>query len=217
MSGRKGNKSKVVGKLKPDNSLQLNQNKDETEAQAVARSLLAPEFRHGFTASRFAGELMSGSNQLPGLMDFYRAVEKNANAAAAGAHLSLSSRILMAQALTLDSMFTELARRAQLNMGQYINAAERYARLALKSQANCRATLEALAKLHQPREQIVRHVHVNEGGKAVIADEFHNHQGGGENAKSDEQSHATGASGESAALPCPDPLRDPLPSPSRTR
>lgn len=39
-----------------------------------------------------------------------------------------------------------------------------------------RATLEALAKLHQPREQTVKHVHVNEGGRAIVADQIHQHQ-----------------------------------------
>ena len=66
-------------------------------------------------------------------------------------------------------------------------------RLALKAQANSRATMEALAKLHQPREQTVRHVHVNEGGQAVIADQFHHHAGGRENGQTADQPHATGA------------------------
>ncbi len=101
-------------------------------------------------------------------------------------------------------MFTELARRATVNFGDYPLAAERYARLAFKAQANCRASLEALTKLHQPREQTVRHVHVNEGGQAVIADEIHHHGGKRENEKIGKQSHATGATGECAALPCTD-------------
>jgi hypothetical protein len=59
------------------------------------------------------------------------------------------------------------------SMGTYSQATERYARLALKAQANCRATLEALARLQQPREQTVKHVHINQGGQAVVADHFH--------------------------------------------
>ena len=123
------------------------------------------------------------------------------------------SRILAAQAIALDSMFAELARRAALNMGEYMDASERYGRLALRAQTNCRTTLEALAKLHQPREQTVRHVHVNEGGQAVVADHFHNHAGGGENAETSEQSHATGAAGKRASLPRPDPQGEGLPIP----
>ncbi len=97
---------------------------------------------------------------------------------AAEGDLEMVSKILAAQAITLDGMFAELARRAALNMGEYISAAERYGRLALKAQSNCRATLDTLAKLHQPREQTVRHVHVNEGGQAIVANQFHNHSGG---------------------------------------
>lgn len=105
--------------------------------------------------------------------------------------------------LAISAALAEFSRRAAMNMGDYINASERYGRLALRAQSNCRATVEALAKLHQPREQTVRHVHVNEGGQAVVAEHFHNHRGAAENGKSNEQSHATGAAGASAALPSP--------------
>ena len=102
-------------------------------------------------------------------------------------------------------------------MREYVDATERYGRLALKAQSNCRATLEALAKLHQPREQTVRHVHVNEGGQAVIADQFHNHAGGSANGNSNNQSHANGAAGHSAALPSPNASGNGMPIPGGAR
>jgi len=119
--------------------------------------------------------------------------------------------MLAAQIVTLDSMFTEFARRAALNISEYVDAAERYARLAMKAQSNCRATLEALAKLHQPREQTVRHVHINEGAQAIVVDQFHHHSGAPENGKSIKQSHATGKAGECAALPRPHPQGNGVP------
>ena len=122
--------------------------------------------------------------------------------------------MLTAQAHTLDAMFAEFARRASINMAEYLNASESYGRLALKAQANCRATLEALMKLHQPREQIVKHVHVNEGGQAVVADHFHT--GGRENGKSNEQSHANGRVPARRAAG-PDPEGNGVPIPSRER
>src|SRR3546814_5532823 len=85
--------------------------------------------------------------------------------------LSLASRIFTSQAISLDALFTDMARRSGNNMGHYPDAADRYMRLALKAQAACRSTLEALARLHQPREQTVKHVHVNEGGQAVVAED----------------------------------------------
>ncbi len=79
--------------------------------------------------------------------------------------------MLIGQSLALNAIFTELARRAAANMGEYINASERYMRLALKAQAQSRATVEALERITNGREQTVRHVHVdNRGGQAVIAE-----------------------------------------------
>jgi hypothetical protein len=189
----------------PANTLVVARQTDETDGQAMARILLGPDVRHGCAALEYAGKVMGPSQDLPGITDTAGYVSREGAKAAVG-ELDLASRMLAAQAITLDSMFTEFARRAALNMGEYLNAGERYARLAMKAQSNCRTTLESLAKLHQPREQTVRHVHVNDGGQAIVADEFHHHTGGRENGKSNKQSDAAGAVGESAALPCPDAL-----------
>jgi len=117
-----------------------------------------------------------------------------------------ASDMLAGQAFSLDAIYIEMVRRAGMNLGEYPEVADRYMRLAFKAQAQSRATLEALARLHQPREQTVKHVHVTEGGQAVVADQFHQHMGDLENEKSVKQSDATGAAGTIAALPGPDPF-----------
>jgi hypothetical protein len=58
---------------------------------------------------------------------------------------------LTAQAVALDAIFNEMARRAALNMGEYINATETYLRLGLKAQAQCRATLQTLFEMKNPQ------------------------------------------------------------------
>ena len=204
--------AKPDDEMQSNNALLIERTPDETGAQAMARKLLEPDFRHALTASAFAGHALGKNIAGPGIMDFITHLQ-SAGAKAESGDLAIATRVLAAQVTTLDSMFTELARRAACNMGEYINAAERYGRLALKTQSNCRATIEALAKLHQPREQTVRHVHVNEGGQAVVADHFHNHTGGKENGKTNEQCGATGAAGPSPTLPGPNPLRDGMPIP----
>lgn len=204
--------SKPADDMKPNNALLIEQTTDETGAQALARKLLEPQFRHALSASAYAGKALGSNIEGPGIMDFVDHVQKVIGKASAG-DLAIASRLLASQAITLDAMFTELARRAAINMGEYLDAAERYGRLALKAQANCRATLEALAKLHQPREQTVRHVHVSEGAQAVIADQFHHHAGVAENGKSVKQSDATGPTGASAALQSPDPFGLGVPGP----
>ncbi len=157
--------------------VEIKQYKHETSGEGMARNLLEPEIRHGATTSAFASAVLGNGAEKPDIADYIPAFEKEIAKAAEG-DLKIASRLLASQAITLDSMFTELGRRAAMNLGEYPQAADRYAKLAFKAQSNCRTTLEALAKLHQPREQTVRHVQVSEGGQAVIADEFHHHAKG---------------------------------------
>jgi hypothetical protein len=85
-----------------------------------------------------------------------------------GGDLKPVEDMLMSQAATLNAMFCELARRAGLNMGEYMDATERYMRLALKAQSQCRATLEALAEVKNPRAvAFVRQTNVAHGPQQV--------------------------------------------------
>jgi hypothetical protein len=192
-------KSKAAKKPAAKRVLTVTAQKDETEPQTMARVMVSPWVRHGSLSHAVASKAFGTIPCDPQFDDFGKAMQANAQAAKDG-DLTLATELLVAQALSLDAMFAELARRSAANFGDYPLAAERYARLAFKAQANSRAAIEALAKLHQPREQTVRHVHVNEGGQAVIADSIHHHGGGKENAESNEQPHATGAAGKGTPL-----------------
>jgi hypothetical protein len=57
--------------------------------------------------------------------------------------------MLYGQALTLETIFTSLARRATSQ--EYLKQFQAYLGMALKAQAQCRATLEALAEIKNPR------------------------------------------------------------------
>lgn len=59
--------------------------------------------------------------------------------------------LLTSQAMALNAVFLEMSRRAALNMGEHLGAMETYMRLALKAQSQCRATLESLAEIRNPR------------------------------------------------------------------
>ena len=216
---RRSGKSKVTRTKPPvpkassadQTPVNLIQGTDETQRDAIARAMIRPSLRHGQLAAEL-GQIMVSQlpeEQWPGVAEYRKEACKIIVAAESG-DIGIASQLLAAQAMTLDAIFTELARRSAINLGQHLDASERYMRLALKAQGNCRATLDALAKLHQPREQTVRHVHVNEGGQAIVADEFHSHSGGQGNGKVAEQPHAAraGAAGTGTALPGPDALRD---------
>ena len=205
----KPTKAQRSGEPKP---ITVEAEKGETESATMVRVMVGPYLRHGIVGSEIAAKMAGKLPGDPRFDDFGRAIKAKVEAAVKG-DMTLASELLTAQALSLDAMFTELARRATMNLGDYILAAERYARLAIKAQSNCRATLEALARLHQPREQTVRHVHVNEGGQAVVADNFHHHTGVEENGETSIQPHATGAAGASPALPGPDSFGNSVPVP----
>jgi hypothetical protein len=210
MTKRKKAGSGLVRKGVKDR-LEIERREDEPVGKTTARVALSPLARHASLAGAFAYQAL-GDGRRSNLTQTIAALEEEVGTASGG-DPGLASRILASQAVTLDTLFTEMARRSALNFGQYPEAIERYMRLALKAQANCRAKLEALARLHQPREQTVKHVHVNQGGQAVVADQFHHHTGGRENGKSNEQSDAAGPASLRPALPCPDTFRNGVPIP----
>ena len=72
-------------------------------------------------------------------------------AAMKGGEMGDIKAMLFTQALTLQTMFTALSRRAALNAGEYMGATDTYMKLAFRAQAQCRCTLEALAEIKQPR------------------------------------------------------------------
>lgn len=209
-------KTKPDTEKRPPTELQLQTTDGESGDAALARVMLEPYVRHGLIAGTFAGRSMASTEDKPRLMESAAFIDAQAKATA-DADLSPLSHMLTAQAITLDSIFTELCRCATLNLNDYPHAADRYTRLALKAQSNCRATLEALAKLHQPREQTVRHVHVGDGGNAIVAEQFHHHARGGRNDESAEQSHATASTGCGAKMLSQDEGGDALPIPSGGR
>lgn len=94
------------------------------------------------------------------------ALIKNVQAVKDG-NLSGPEAMLVSQAHSLNAIFTELARRSALNMGEYIDASEKYMRLALKAQAQCRATIETLATLKSPPVVIARQANISAGPQQV--------------------------------------------------
>ena len=59
--------------------------------------------------------------------------------------------MLFVQSLTLQATFTALSRRAAVISGEHMVATETYVRMALKAQSQCRATLETVATIKNPR------------------------------------------------------------------
>jgi len=81
--------------------------------------------------------------------------------------LSGPEATLVSQAHSLNAIFSELARRSALNMGEYIEASEKYMKLALKAQAQCRATIETLAAIKSPPVMFAKQANISNGHQQV--------------------------------------------------
>lgn len=116
--------------------------------QARARSEMygAPEMQAAVLQSRF------GEFTVPEMdINWLRSDLEASNARIAKGDMTEVEAMLFSQAKALSAMFTTLAQKAQLNMGQHLDAMETYMRLALKAQSQCRTTLESLAEVKNPR------------------------------------------------------------------
>ncbi len=188
----------------------------ETEGQRLAELIVSPTSRTAFLHYALAAKLFGpreGHKDQRASFDGMAAELKKQQEAAASGDMRRASDLLISQAHVLDALFSDFMHRALDNAGTYPDAMQRYMTLAMKAQTQSRTAIEALARIHQPREQIVRHVHVNEGGQAIVADQVTIGGSGGGNAAIADQSHTarTARAGKRAALPCPDPFGNSVP------
>jgi hypothetical protein len=100
------------------------------------------------------------------LMEALAVLRSKSDAVNAG-DLKDAEALLMSQALALNTVFGELARRAALNMGEYLDATDKYMRLALKAQGQCRATLETLAAIKNPPVLFAKQANIAHGPQQV--------------------------------------------------
>jgi hypothetical protein len=73
-----------------------------------------------------------------------------AGAAVNANDLSAAERLLIAQAIALNTVFCELTARSSVLIVESLDRAERCMRLGLKAQSQCRATIETLSHIKNP-------------------------------------------------------------------
>ncbi len=134
---------------------------DEEPDEAMARLRTAPAYNAGEVIHAYNG---TSHDTMRGLVN---ELDRQARAVQGG-DLSQLESMLTAQAHTLDAIFTRLAKRAHLNMGEHLPAAETYLRLALKAQSQCRCTVEALGELKNPAAvAFVRQANISAGHQQI--------------------------------------------------
>lgn len=147
---------------KPEGTLQVTERKDVSRERQLADIALDPLFGGAalsttFTKGTFGTTDLTATYE--GLIDRAKAIRSN--------KLGSAEDMLTAQAAALNAMFLEMARRSGANMGEYIQAAETYMRLALRAQAQCRATLETLANIKNPPVVYARQANIANGAQQV--------------------------------------------------
>ena len=136
----------------------------QTNARAVAESVVTGTLVNSALTKRFTSVL---SNGMLDLTEFMKVIMNTIGEVQAG-DLRTGEALLTGQAVALNAIFSELARRAALNMGEHMSATEAYMRLALKAQGQCRATIETLAAMKNPPVVFARQANINNGGQQQV-------------------------------------------------
>lgn len=151
--------------LKASMSLEVAQEDGKTAGQHAAELAATGLASNAFATTVFA----QPSGMLLGehLGDVHRALKAAVERTKTGT-TDQADELLTAQAVTLNQVFVEMLRRAALNMGDHLGATETYMRLALKAQSQCRATLESLSEIRNPRSvAFVRQANIAAGHQQV--------------------------------------------------
>ena len=142
--------------------LKVKEKPDVSKERQLADLALDPMFGAAVIATSF-GKPLSGETDFTSV---YEALHDRAKAVR-GNKLASVEDMLTAQAAALHAIFLETARRSGANMGEYIQTSDTYMRLALKAQAQCRATLETLATIKSPPVVYARQANIANGPQQV--------------------------------------------------
>ncbi len=137
---------KTDSKKQDAKTLKIKDDKTKSHDRVMAEMALLPAVGNSVTANLFAKGTFGDSNTTESFGVFLDEIGKVKTG-----DLSTLEGMLTAQAITLDKIFNEMARRSASNMGEFMNATETYMKLALKAQSQCRATVEALAEIKHPQ------------------------------------------------------------------
>jgi len=126
------------------NTLTVAKEEKVQEPLALARTALRPTVQAAVSVREYGKNF--GDLDLTSLVE---ALTEQTDMAIDG-NMARAEAMLTTQAHTLDAIFNNLARRAALNMGEYLDATDMYLKLALRAQSQCRSTWEALSAIKNP-------------------------------------------------------------------
>lgn len=143
---------------RPEEAIRMVRDERKTEFQQFADVSMSPITRGTAVCKRWSEKAMGEI----GINEAMAYVQEKADAAAAG-DLNAAKAMLVAQAMTLDSIFNDMAGRAATLVSKTPGGGwsfgsetmETCTRIAFKAQAQCRATLQTLGELVHPRTVVI--------------------------------------------------------------
>jgi hypothetical protein len=135
---------------------------DKAKGKDNAVCALMPSINAASIIENYQSNIMGKDIDLPVLIDGLRNSFKKSESG----DLSELESMLIGQAMALQTIFTSLARRAQAQ--QYQRNLEAFLSLALKAQAQSRATIQAVVELKYPRQvAFVKQANISQGPQQV--------------------------------------------------
>ena len=144
------------------NALFLRAEKGQTQGETIAHAALRPSINAAMVMQSYQGNIggivVDINALVNGLADSCKAVNDG--------DLATMEAMLISQATALQTIFTSLAQRAQAQ--KYQQNLEAFLGLALKAQAQSRATISALVDLKYPRQAtFVKQANIANGPQQV--------------------------------------------------
>ena len=144
------------------NVISVTQLEGQSGANALAKAAILPTLNAALVVHAYQDNLLGWETSLDGLAHGLTASMERSK----GGDLSTLEDMLIGQATALQTIFTSLARRAQAQTSQ--RNLEAFLGLALKAQAQSRATITALVDLKHPRQAMfVKQANIANGPQQV--------------------------------------------------
>jgi hypothetical protein len=132
---------------------------------ATARVCIGPYPANALALKLFAKGSMGGDMPSPAVVKAFKEASKRVH----DNNMKDVEAMLVTQAMTLNVMFADLSRRSVINLGDgsYFNAGERYFKMAMKAQNQCRMTLETLSTIKNPPVVYAKQANIAHGPQQV--------------------------------------------------
>ena len=161
----KAKKAVAVVKAAParePNAIPVTHRSGESVGQALANAAVHPAVNASIVMRAYQGNLLTMDTSIEGLVNSLTATMDDSK----GGDLSTLEAMLIGQATALQTIFTSMAVKAQVQTSQ--RNMEALLGLALKAQAQSRATITALVDLKHPKQAMfVKQANIANGPQQV--------------------------------------------------